>query len=157
MILLFFITFSLPLWLAFPNNFCNYQMGFYCSLFPLVLSFSYAVLIPLFGSSQNFQFYLKSACPPPPTVLRDVFPFTFYFLNLFPLLHFRKFQRLKSRFGEAWDFKKLRPWEVGWAIGICGHVCWNSKRRLPSIVCRPRRKLPFFLYIYVYMETSAYI
>jgi hypothetical protein len=54
-----------------------------------------------------------------------------------------------------------RCWSnIDLSICIDGQVCWNSKRRLPFIVCRPRKtnlRFPFSIYIHLYIEMVAYI
>ncbi len=47
-----------------------------------------------------------------------------------------------------------------WWNSVDGHVCWNSKRRLLLIVCRPRRinfRFPFSVYICIYVYVCIYI
>jgi hypothetical protein len=80
-----------------------------------------------------------------------------------PRLHLTVSRRLATR--------RARVCTAVWKSGIGGHVCWNSLRRSPFIICRPRKTNFHFglqqtngsyrfpnihTYIYIYIYTYTY-
>jgi hypothetical protein len=101
-----------------------------------------------------------------------------------PVLHIFTHIKLGQSGFNSQERHNAKLWDNEWRIGIDGHVCWNSKRRLLFIFCWPRKTnfhfpftinkrggFPFLfsvcseqtkaavfcIYIYIYQNSSIYI